>query len=138
MMEHDLTDSELLAWLDEMLPVERMTAIEKLLRRSESLRRRTAELRVRRDHGAHSVGEIWRRERLSCPTLSQLGSYLLGTLAGEHAGYVAFHLDAIGCRFCAANLHDMQQSQRPGREAPDRRRKYFESSAGLLRGREEE
>ena len=125
--------AELLAYLDEGLPAERMAAIEKSLRESDSLRRQLATLARERDQGGLTVGEVWRRHRLSCPTRSQLGSYLLGALdAGEH-DYVAFHLETIGCRVCAANLSDLKQTTSAAPEKQRRRRKYYESSAGLLR-----
>lgn len=132
-MPHEtLTDQQLVAYLDEMLPVEQMAAIENELRRSEPLRGRVAALSRRRDSGAHSVGEIWRRFRLSCPARSQLGSFLLGTLEPETADYLEFHLRTVGCRYCAANLYDLEKSLATSPDAPQRRRKFFQSSAGHL------
>jgi len=64
--------SELEAFLDESLPVERMTAIEDALRADEELQKRLAAINGRRDAGVHSLGEIWRRHRLSCPSREQL------------------------------------------------------------------
>ncbi len=128
------SDADLLAYLDEMLPAERMTAIESDLRRNEALRLRVASLSRRRDDGIHSVGEIWRRRRLSCPTRKHLGGFLLGTLEPSLAEYVEFHLRSVGCRICAANLDDLERSTRTGGAATDRRRRFFESSAGHLRG----
>lgn len=126
------TDDELSAWLDEMLPVERMTAIEAALRSSAALRRRLQETIRRRDQGAHSVGEIWRSHRLSCLSRQQLKSYLLGTADGGLTDYVAFHLQTVGCRLCAANLQDLQQQAASERGTQQRRRRFFRSSAGLL------
>lgn len=129
----DFTDDELVAYLDEMLSAERMAAVEVALRRSDALRQRLAAMNRRRDVGVHSVGEIWRRNRLSCPTRSQLGSFLLGTLNSDLASYIDFHVRSIGCRICAANLHDLEQASHSATEAPERRRRYFETSAGTLR-----
>jgi hypothetical protein len=128
------SDADLLAYLDEMLPAERMTAIESDLRRNEALRLRVASLSRRRDDGIHSVGEIWRRRRLSCPSRKQLGGFLLGTLEPSLAEYVEFHLRSVGCRICAANLDDLERATRTGGTATERRRRFFESSAGHLRG----
>jgi anti-sigma factor RsiW len=128
------SDADLLAYLDEMLPAEKMTVLESALRQEEALRLRVAGLARRRDQGAHSVGEIWRRQRLSCPTRNQLGSFLLGTLDAALAEYVEFHLRSVGCRICAANLDDLERSTKQGGESTDRRRRFFESSAGHLRG----
>jgi len=127
------SDDDLLAYLDEMLPADRMTVVEADLRSNEALRLRVAALARRRDHGVHSVGEIWRRLRLSCPTRNQLGSFLLGTLNPTVSDYIEFHLRSIGCRICAANLDDLERSMKSGTETTDRRRRFFESSAGHLR-----
>jgi hypothetical protein len=131
-MSDTVSDQQLLAYLDEMLPVEEMARVEKTLRASEPLRHRAASLIRRRDQGAHSVGEIWRRRRLSCPTRSQLGSFLLGTLSEEFAGYVSFHVRTIGCRPCAANLRDLEHALEATPEVRERRRKFYQTSAGYL------
>jgi hypothetical protein len=129
-----IANSELEAYLDEALPVAQMTRLEQALRGDAALRTRLGELLARRDAGVHSLGAIWRRRRLSCPTRDQLGSYLLGAMEAAESDYIAFHLDVIGCRYCQANLEDLkahQQVEDPQRTA--RRRRYFQSSAGLLR-----
>jgi hypothetical protein len=131
-----IPDAELLAYLDEMLLPERAAVVEKELRASAALRQHATILTRRRDQGGHTVGEIWRRERLSCLTRSQLGSYLLGTLDDGLASYVEFHLRTIGCRICEANLRDIESgSRRSDGHLQQRRRKFFESSAGLLKSR---
>lgn len=136
-MSPDFTDAELLAYLDEGLPVDRMAAVENALRASEDLRNRTAGLRLARDAQGHSVGEIWRRGRLSCPTRHQLGSYLLGALPPELAQYYRFHLETVGCRYCAANLDDLRQAKdQSSTETAQRRQKYFQSSAGYIQKRD--
>lgn len=138
-MPDSFTDAELLAFLDEGLPVERMTAVENELRQSAELRTRTAVLRQQRDAAGHSVGEIWRRERLSCPTRHQLGSFLLDALPSKLTQYIQFHLDTIGCRYCAANLDDLRQSaQQESAATAQRRQKFFQSSAGHMRRPEPE
>ena len=133
MADATFTDTELLAYLDEMLRVEEMTAVERAMRNSDALRTRAAGLVRRRDQGAHTVGEIWRRLRLSCPSRSQLGSFLLGTLEENHAEYVEFHLRTIGCRYCAANLADLQRERaESAAHRQTRRQRYFQTSAGYL------
>jgi len=138
-MDFDFTDAELLAYLDEGLPVERMAAVENALRASADLRNRTAGLRSQRDGQGHSVGEIWRRGRLTCPTRHQLGSYLLGALPAQLAQYFRFHLETVGCRYCAANLEDLRlASSQSTSETTQRRQKFFQSSAGYVRKLEPE
>jgi anti-sigma factor RsiW len=130
----DFTTAELEAYLDEALPVEQMTAIERALRSHEELLKRLAQINGRRDAGVHSLGEIWRRQRLSCATRQDLGSYLLGVLSDEQVEYIRFHIDTVGCRFCAANLADLEAQQAEAADHKERRRrKYFQSSAGYLR-----
>ncbi len=133
MDEIPFTDQELLSYLNESLSVALMSQIEEALRRSDSLRVRLAQLSQQRDHGTHSVGEIWRRNRLSCPSRSQLGGYLLETLTSEYQNYVEFHLNQTGCRYCAANLEDLKAGMSTASAETERRRKkYFQSSAGYL------
>ena len=76
------TQAELEAYLDEDLPAAQMAEIESVLRADPSLAEMLVKLNERRDAGAHSLGAIWRRNRISCPTREQLGSFLLETLSG--------------------------------------------------------
>ena len=133
-MATTFTDDELLAFLDELLPNERASAIEQTLRDAEELRNRLASLIRRRDQGGHTVGEIWRRYRLTCPDRQTLGSYLLGVLDEPLQQYIQFHLETIGCRLCSATVIELEEAQTADSEQPiQRRRRYFESSAGHLR-----
>ncbi|MCA9055416.1 MAG: hypothetical protein KDA75_16360 [Planctomycetaceae bacterium] len=135
-MTQPFSDDELLAYLDEMLSVERAAECESQLRSSPELRQRLSLLLRRRDQGGHSIGEVWRRKRLSCPSRSELGSWLLDALDDDPSDYIEFHLKTIGCRACAANVDDLRQSQQRGAAGvEERRRKFFESSAGVLRSR---
>ena len=134
-MSRSFTNTELEAFLDEALPVERMAAVEDALRQNAELQAQLAAINGRRDAGVHSLGEIWRRHRLSCPTREQLGSYLLGVLSREAADYTRFHLETIGCRYCAASVEDLKARQVAAEKevAERRRQKYFQSSVGHLR-----
>jgi hypothetical protein len=133
-MRSEFTIAELEAYLDESLPIERMTAIEAALRDDTELRERLTATNGRRDAGVHSIGEIWRRHRLSCPSREQLGSYVLGVLPVDVSEYVKFHVESIACRYCAANLADLQaqQSAAEAGQSQQRRRRYFQSSVGHL------
>lgn len=127
-----MNQPELEAYLDEALPAEEMARIEDALRRNPQLLDDLAAINARRDAGVHSLGEIWRRHRLSCPTREQLGGLLLGTLPKPQSEYLRFHLDVVGCRLCRANLLDLQSQQEAAEAAKTRRRRYFQSSAGYL------
>jgi hypothetical protein len=133
-MAHKFTQSDLEAYLDEALPVEAMAKVEAALRADRKLADELVAINGRRDAGLHSVAEIWRRHRLSCPTRDQLGSYLLNALDTDVAAHIRFHLDTSGCRPCQANLEDLRTRQTDEPTAVDsRRKKYFQSSAGQLR-----
>ena len=132
-MSREFTESELEAYLDEALSPDEMTTIETALRGNQELTQRLAKINGRRDAGVHSIGEIWRRHRISCPTREQLGSYLLEALDQEQTAYLHFHIAEIGCRFCQANLDDLKMQQEESSETKtSRRTKYFQSSAGYL------
>jgi len=129
-----IRQSDLEGYLDEALAPEEMARVELALRRDRELLGQVRAIHARRNSGVHTLGEIWRQGRLSCPDREQLGSYLLGVLPDELADYVAFHVEQIGCRFCRANLADLESQQAEAAEAAEgRRRKYFQSSAGYLR-----
>ncbi len=138
-MARQLTESELEAYLDEALTPPEMAAVETQLRKSPELLRKLATINSRRDAGVHSLGEIWRRHRVSCPTREQMGSFLLGVLDDEQADYIRFHLEVVACRVCHANLEDLRQRQAESNEMiVVRRRKYFDSSAGYLSRRDDD
>ena len=134
------TDAQLLAYIDEQLDGILAADIERALRDSEALRARAVQLIHERDQGGATVGEIWRRHRLSCPTREQLGSFLLGISDDFETRYLAFHLRTIGCRYCQANLDDLQSTQTDTKQSQSRRQRFFESSRGVwqqLPGREQ-
>lgn len=127
------SDRELEAYLDEALPASEMARVESAVRETPALLQRLAEVIGRRESGNHSVGAIWRRHRLSCPTRLELGGLLLGTLDRGAADYIQFHIEEAGCRFCAANLEDLRRQKQEATETTTtRRRRYFQSSAGYL------
>ncbi len=107
-MRQQFTTTELEAFLDEALPPGAMAAIEQALRADMQLAEQLAAIHARRDAGGHSLGEIWRRHRLSCPSREQLGSFLLEALDEPAADYIRFHLEIVACRICQANLEDLR------------------------------
>jgi anti-sigma factor RsiW len=128
------TDAQLRAFLDESLPPDQMAAIEFQMRDDSELHRRLAEIRGQQDAGLHSLGAIWRRHRLSCPDRSTMGQYLLGVLDPEDEKYIDFHLKRVGCRYCAANIADLEQNRKESEgQVETRRQRFFQTSAGYLR-----
>ncbi len=132
-MSIPISDQTLQSFIDESLAAEHAAQIEQRLRSDPALVARLAQLLGERDAGVHTLGEIWRRHRLTCPTREQLGSYLLGGLMTEQREYIEFHLQRVSCRYCHANLADLQSSST---ESPStvviRRQRYFQSSIGSL------
>lgn len=132
----NITRAQLSAYLDDSLCDSETAQVEQALRESDTLRRSLRALIQEQDRGEHSIGAIWRRERLSCPTREQLGSYLLQALETDFQDYVDFHIQTIGCAFCQANLADLKVLQgEPKPQTDKRRQRFFESSAGLLSAR---
>ena len=129
----EVTRETLHAYLDDALTEPEMARVEQALRDTAELRSRLKVVLQERDRGEHSIGAIWRRERLTCATREQLGSYLLGVLDPDHQSYLDFHLQTVGCPFCQANLTDLQAQQAAAPKAEQRRRRFFQSSAGLLK-----
>ncbi len=128
------TTLELEAYLDEQLSPELMAQVEQALRDDATLMQELVAINNRREAGVHSLGGVWRRHRLSCPSREQLGSYLLGAMSKDQRDYVKFHLDTVGCRYCLAGLEDLRAQQQEAIEVVSTRRaKYFQTSAGYLK-----
>ena len=130
---NEITREQLHAYLDDALSDAETARVEQALRQSPGLQRALRAIMQERDRGEHSIGAIWCRERLSCPTREQLGSYLLQALEPGLQDYIDFHLRTVACAFCLANLADLQALHKePAPKARERRRRFFESSAGYL------
>lgn len=129
----DFTDAELAAFLDEALPANRCAELEHQVRADAGLRKRLLEIRGRETAGLHTIGAIWRRNRLSCPSRSELGQFVLGALEKAPHEYIQFHLEDIGCRYCQANLADLQAASTSDDQPARRRRRYYQTSAGYLK-----
>jgi hypothetical protein len=115
----DITRQMLRDYLHDALPDAELAAVEKALRESAKLRAIYKEVVEQEDRGEHTVGAIWRRERVSCLTRDQLGSYLLGAGDPELLDYIDFHLKTIGCPYCQANLDDLRKvgkTAKPGKK----------------------
>jgi hypothetical protein len=128
-----ITREQLHSYLEDALSETETSRIEQALRQSEPLQKMLRAIMQERDRGDHSIGAIWCRHRLSCPTREQLGSYLLKVLDSGMQDYIDFHLHTVGCAFCLANLADLQALHKePVPKAKERRQRFFESSAGYL------
>ena len=129
----------LIGYLEEALPSEAMARVEEHLRHSEEWREARRGGLGEVGSGDHSVATVWRRHRLTCPSRDRLGAYLAGGLIPDESDYLQFHLEVIKCRWCLANLSDIETEQRSapaaGMDASSdrhRRRRFFETSVGHL------
>ncbi|MGF1581998.1 MAG: hypothetical protein ACFCD0_21950 [Gemmataceae bacterium] len=134
MDEQDISRELLFGYADDSLSTEDTTRVEHALRNSAKAREQYREVIQEIDRGDHSMGAIWRREHITCPTREQLGAYLLEALDPKLLDYIEFHLNSIGCPYCQANLVDLESQQENIEPAVQlRRQRYFQSSAGLLK-----
>ena len=130
-MSQTFTDEELMAYADERLPVDQAAELERLLRSSTELVQRLTELMRSRESLDPSLGSMWRRGRWSCPPRAVWSAFVDGRLGDGLSQHLRFHVEVIGCRVCAANLADLQQSGNHT-DSEGRVRKIFQSSAGRL------
>ena len=129
-----IDDETLRSYLADSLPAEEMARVEKSLRDSSELRARLEDVRQNKgDPNIHTLGAIWRRGRLTCPTRQQLGSYLLDALDPELGDYLKFHLEVVECPFCQANLADLNaKATQPPATIKSRHNRILRSSQHLL------
>ena len=134
-MDHAAIDDALLrAYLADALPPGDSARVEKALRESSELRARLEDVRQNRgDPNLHTLGAIWRRGRLTCPTRQQLGSFLLDVLDAGLASYIKFHIEVVECPFCQANLADLRaKTAQPTAATKSRHNRILRSSQHLL------
>lgn len=129
-----ITRDLLLDFLNDTLPDAEMAAVEKALRTDAAAWKLFEEVQKESDRGEHTVGAIWRREKLSCPTRDQLGGYLIQAIDPDHGDYIAFHLNVIGCSVCSANVDDLRQKQADAATTTTRRKRIVQSGTGALKG----
>jgi hypothetical protein len=129
----EITRDSLRAFVDDALTEPEMARVEQALRSSEPLRKQLQQVVQERERGDHSIGAIWRRARLTCPSREQLGSYVLQVLDPGLQDYIDFHIRTVACPFCQANLTDLETRQHEAAsQVQERRRRIFTSSAGML------
>jgi hypothetical protein len=129
----DVTREQLHAFLDDALTDAEASRVEQALRASEPLRRALKQIMQERDRGEHSLGAVWRRERLTCPTREDLNSFLLEVHDHALQDYSALHIRDVGCPYCTANLADLRaRQQEDAGQAKERRKRFFVTSAAYL------
>ena len=132
--DRPIDDAVLRDYMGDLLPGGELARVEKALRDSAELRARLEEVRHgRADAQLHSLGAIWKRNRLTCPDRQQWGSYLLDALDPALAVYLTFHLQIVECPFCLANLADLKAQSEAAPTTKTRQRKILQSSQHLLK-----
>ena len=132
-MSDEISQADLEAYLDEALPPEEMAAIEEAMRNDPEMGHRLVAIHGRRDAGVHTMGEIWRRHRITCPSREQLTMYLDEKLAEDETKYIKFHLEEIHCRLCVASFEDIQISRQDDDDSESRHQRFVERSSNYLR-----
>ena len=129
-----IDDETLRSYLADALPPGDLARVEKALRESADLRSRLEEVRQNRaDTNIHTLGAIWRRGRLTCPTRQQLGSYLLDVLEPALGEYLKFHIEVVECAYCQANIADLKaKASQPQAVVASRHNRILRSSQHLL------
>jgi len=131
-----IDDTMLREYLADALASEDSARVEKALRDSAELRARLEDVRQNRADGQlHTLGAIWNRARLTCPSRQQLGSFLLDVLDPALASYLTFHLEVVECPFCQANLADLKvqsQTAAAAHASRSRQHRFLQSSQHLL------
>ena len=129
-----ITKATLDAFIDDHLNEQDSIRVEKAVRESPELHTLLKSIVASRDIGDHSIGAIWRREHLSCPTREELSSYKEEALDTQRIDYIKFHLEIVGCNACQANLLDLNSAKGPKANpaAREKRRQFLENSKLLL------
>jgi len=96
----------------------------------EAVERRKVPIGPTSEQFENLLTDVWEYHRFSCPKRSTIGGYLLQTLDDDWQRYVDFHLNALGCRFCRANLEDLQSETLEHQQQLHAR--IMESTVGFL------
>lgn len=130
----EITRQMLRDYLNDALPDAELASVEKAVRERPELQALLVSIRQEVNRGDHSVGSVWRREQLTCPSRDQLAGYLLGACDQNFHDYIEFHIKTIGCPECAANLDDLEaKNTLPESATHSRRKRILDSSVGILR-----
>lgn len=96
----------------------------------ETVERKKVPLGPSSEQFENLLTDVWEYHRFSCPKRSTIGGYLLRTLDDEWQRYIDFHLNILGCRFCRANLEDLQSETLE--HAQQLHARIMESTVGFL------
>lgn len=133
-MSQEFSQADLEAYLDEALPPDEMAAIEEALRNDPDMGQKLVAIHGRRDAGVHTLGEIWRRHRITCPSRQKLTLYLDGKLDADESNYIRFHLEEVQCRLCLASYEDIRIARQDAdQESESRHQRFLDRSSTYLK-----
>jgi len=105
------------AHIDGALSQEETDAFDLEAQVNSELRGQIRAVQSEFDYHNHTVGSLWRRNQLTCPSDQDIADYLRGGLAiinPEIADYVQFHLTSIRCIYCISTAAELKQSAAKG------------------------
>lgn len=105
------------AYIDGALSPEETEAFALKAQRDSELRGQIRTVQSEFDYHNHTVGSLWRRNQLTCPSDQDIVDYQRGELAiinPEIADYVQFHLKSIRCIYCISSAAERKQPSTTG------------------------
>lgn len=105
------------AYIDGALSPEEADAFTSMAYGDSELRGKIRTVQTEFDYHNHTVGSLWRRNQLTCPSDQDIVDYQRGALAiinPEIADYVQFHLTSIRCIYCISTAAELKQSAAKG------------------------
>ncbi len=81
-----------------------------------------------------SVGDLWVKERISCPHRDILLSYVNEALTPAEMDFITFHLNVVECPYCQADTTELADllSQESARNLEDSVDRSLRRSAAVL------
>lgn len=130
MSELPITINQLDAYLDDAVNQEEAARIEQAIREYPELQQEALKLLQNRDRGQHTIGAIWRREQLTCPSQEEIRLFILEGLDDNMMDYLEFHLETLECPQCKATYTALKDSSNG--EEQERQQRIFKGSTGTL------
>lgn len=121
--------AQLMAISENEVAVTKHRLIKRL---NQSVGQMTGEIGAADNFVPLSLQAIWRDLRPGCPKRTTLGKYTLEILPQQWDSFVRFHVEALGCEFCNANLSELNQEVENQGQSNER---LFQSTIGFLPGR---
>ena len=105
------------AYIDGALSPEEADAFTLMAYGDSELRGKIRTVQTEFDYHNHTVGSLWRRNQLTCPSDQDIVDYQRGALAiiyPKIADHLQFHLNSIRCIYCISTAAEWKQSAAKG------------------------